>query len=52
MVVGGVPYSHETIFPLTFLQCVFDQATKLPEEELFGGLGSTAWAFGLTVFFT
>lgn len=46
------PYSHETIFPLTFLQSVFDLATELREEELFRRLGSAAWTFGLTVFFT
>lgn len=45
-------HSHEAVFPLTFIQSVFDQAAEFPEEELLRGLGCAARPFGLPVFFT
>lgn len=44
--------SHEAVLPLAFLQRVLDEASKLQEEELLGGLGCGAGALGLTILFT
>lgn len=50
--VSALTDSHEAIFSLALVQCVFNQAAQFEEEQLLRWFGCGARAFGLTILFT
>ncbi len=50
--VSALTDSHEAIFSLALLQCVFNDAAQFEEEQLLRRFGGGARAFGLTILFT
>lgn len=48
----ALTHSHEAIFSLALLQCVFNEAAQFEEEQLLWWFGCGARAFGLTILFT